>query len=436
MTTEVLPGVRKRADTLSLFLYGLAVLLGLGALPAGIQTPAQLGGIQVQQFELLLVAASLPILGDIWRFLRQHTGILVFAITIATALPLSLLTDNPTQPALTDTRGLAVLVLATVLTGTLASKPGALPGILFALKWTLIVSAVLIVVASVTGLRLEGRVEDAGLYLSSGTLQTSSATRLLVPTSHLATGVLSASAACLLFGIKRFRSLAPWLLSSFTIAALSFSRNVILGVAAALVCALVLRGARGLKRATPLLALAALITTIGALAIAVVEPAWDPNNWFGRIMIGFETRVLGGLTGEALSTDTSVLYRDREMQFGVTAVLNSPLLGNGFGYAYHPGSGDVGTFWRDQAPYYSHNFYLWLAIKMGAIGLITFTGFVVSCVAGTYDRTLRVAATVGGVSLLAVCFVAPLPLESYSALTLALPLGIAAAFRNYERSTS
>jgi len=405
------------------YAFAIALWLGVSTLPLGFQNAISIGGIAIYPFEIALAVAVLLTAERGWKIVNRLPSLafLVGAFTIA--FPLALLSRHPFGAILTDGRGMLVLLVTIILTAALVSDPADRQVLTRAVKYLMVFSAAMVAIGSLTGIPLTGRVEDAGLYLASGTLQTSSAVRLLVPTSHLATGVLAASVAAVLFGYCRPRHAAVWLVPAALIAALSFSRNVLLAVAAAILVAAVTSGRKRLVAAIPRLAATAAMLAGLSIVYIIATPTWDASNWFGKLMIGFETRVLGGLSAQMLSMDTSVLYRDREMANGIDAIVNSPIIGHGLGFAYQSGSGPAGTFWRDQAPYYSHNFYLWIGIKFGIIGICLLVLLVSACIQGPYRDNARSILLFGGSSLLAVSAVAPLPLESYTAVILGIALG-------------
>jgi O-antigen ligase len=131
-----------------------------------------------------------------------------------------------------------------------------------------------------------------------------------------------------------------------------------------------------------------------------------------------------------MAVDSSVLSRLRENRNLIHAIGTAPALGHGLGYAYQAPSGKPGFFEATLGTTYAHNFYLWLLVKAGVLGMIGFGLFAVVPVARAL-RTASVeakAAAIVAVSLLTICVVNPLPLGTNNALALGMSIGAAMAF--------
>jgi O-antigen ligase len=130
-----------------------------------------------------------------------------------------------------------------------------------------------------------------------------------------------------------------------------------------------------------------------------------------------------------LAHDDSANYRERELTNLEIAVSKAPVLGHGFGFAYQPPQGKAGTFWGDRAPYYSHNFYWWTLAKTGIIGLGLALFAMLAPLAGAltqrYSGPQVAAAAASLAGLLAVSWVAPLPIDSPTSLLIGAALGAA-----------
>ena len=79
---------------------------------------------------------------------------------------------------------------------------------------------------------------------------------------------------------------------------------------------------------------------------------------------------------------------------------------------------------------YAHNFYLWWLVKAGAVGMASFAVFALTPVvrgirSASAEAKISAAVSAG---LLAVCVVAPLPLEPGDSLALGMALGAAMGF--------
>jgi O-antigen ligase len=170
----------------------------------------------------------------------------------------------------------------------------------------------------------------------------------------------------------------------------------------------------------------AAVSVSGVVGVIMASPA---AGWLQLQLAGFQTRVLGGLTSVAFQTDTSILYRASEARYLLDAFARSPLVGNGLGYAYQPPQGPAGTFWGDQAPYYAHDFYLWLLAKVGLVGATLFLCLVIVPLFRRIrtSSSLRLVFTSGSVALLSVSVVAPMPLGTNSSIAIGVVLGLAFA---------
>jgi O-antigen ligase len=125
----------------------------------------------------------------------------------------------------------------------------------------------------------------------------------------------------------------------------------------------------------------------------------------------FNDRVVSGLNSVTINEDTSVRARAREDAYALKAAGSAPVLGHGFGYAYQPAFGEPGHFAATRGQYYAHNFYLWLLMKTGAIGLLLMLWIMLApAVRGLFSSSSvsrAVAAT--GLGLLTSMVFAPYP---------------------------
>ncbi|WP_344782153.1 O-antigen ligase family protein [Microbacterium kribbense] len=352
-----------------------------------------------------------------------YRPLLGVAIYIVVAATVSVIAGNAVQKILFDIRGLmTMLASAYVAYHLLGSTIQA--ALVRSIRWILWISGILVLASSVFGITLAGRSEEAGLYLTSGGFTASDATRLIVSTTDLALVVLASLTAVVVVGRYSFKLALPMFVPAFVIVFLGFSRNSLLGVAAASIFAVVAALSWQSLRKLALFLSAAVVLVAGTIALLSVSPA---ASWLQAQLTGFQTRVLDGLTRAAFRTDTSILYRTSEAEHLIAAFRRSPLFGNGFGYAYQPPQGPMGTFWGDQAPYYAHNFYLWLLAKAGLLGAIIFCFVaVVPLVRGIRTATpVRLIVTSGSMAALAVSLVAPMPLGTNSSVAIGGILGLA-----------
>lgn len=110
-------------------------------------------------------------------------------------------------------------------------------------------------------------------------------------------------------------------------------------------------------------------------------------------------------------------------------IQKSPLWGNGFGYAYKPiNTGRALSDKSENLQCYAHNFYLWLLVKAGPVGFLLFLVPIARVLVAALRGSGHVALTTGALAagLLAVSFVAPMPLGSPTAVLLGLVTGACA----------
>ena len=82
----------------------------------------------------------------------------------------------------------------------------------------------------------------------------------------------------------------------------------------------------------------------------------------------YQARVLDVLGSDKLNQDASASFRRRESGLAVTAIHGQPLAGAGFGAVYRlPMTFE--PFAEQSGVTYVHNYYLWIAIKTGLVGL-------------------------------------------------------------------
>jgi O-antigen ligase len=287
-------------------------------------------------------------------------------------------------------------------------------------------SAGMILLSSLTGLKLMGRA--VSLQAETGAAQ---AVRLITFTETPALAVLAALVASQIVGRGRLSVHLALGLPALLITLLAFSRGplIVLGVTVA-IALLASLGWSALRRS------AALVAVVAAL-VAVVVPAalfllhnTGAGAWIGDQLNAYSNRVFGGVSPTALAIDNSTQDRLREDDHLLTAIADSPLLGHGMGYAYQLPFGKAGTFTATLGTTYAHNFYLWWLAKAGAVGMASFALFALTPVVKgirSASAASKISAAVSA-GLLAGCAVGPMPEEPVQALVLGLALGAALGF--------
>jgi hypothetical protein len=281
------------------------------------------------------------------------------------------------------------------------------------------------VLGSVTGLPLNGRIEAAGLYLN-GQEQASDALRLLTPASHVADAVLCACVALLITGRVTVRPLLPYLVPALVISFLGFSRNTLVAGGVAVIVAVI--ATRSLPTVSGLLRVVGVSVAAAAVVTVFFVARLPGHDWMQRQGDAFQNRVVVGLLDAGVrNVDSSAVARQVENDYADVAIAAAPVAGHGFGYAYRPAFGAPVTFTAIVGPYYVHDFFRWVVVKTGLLGLFLW-GLIlvpplVQQIRRGSPRGIAFAATTAG--LFVVCLVAPLPtgIDDGGAVTIGVVLG-------------
>lgn len=399
-----------------------AIVLGLTAFPAFLPYSVQLGSTTVFLFEpFLFVAAGWAIATHkapaaarfrVWWLV----ALLGFAALMGTAK------QYPPIEIVSDGRGLLTVLLSFVVASRIFHTPYAQAS-LRVLRYSLWFSLGIVALSMVLRFPLAGRTEAAALFRNSSGAGFSDSTRYLTAASQMSVFVLCASLALVLTGRLGLRKAAPYLIPSFALTFLSFSRNSFLAVAIAIVFAII--AARTLK---PIKVTAKLGIVVGIplliLGLANASFGLPGGDFVASQINAFSTRVINGLDSTTLADDTSAIARMNEDAYLFKAIGEAPITGHGFGYAYRPPVGPPGSFSATKGQYYGHNFYLWITVKAGALGLAAF--LVIAAVPFTLclrrhsNEALALGSATAGL-LLAIVF-APFPNDVSNGGSLAVGL--------------
>lgn len=398
------------------------------AIPAQIPTEFAIGGYSLRLYEPLLLIALIwavrqrPISNTVWRYLWPFLAVMGVAF-------FGLLFSNTIPRAVGDVRHLLIMVAALVVATQVINTP-VQKMCLMATKGSLWVSAAMVVIASASGMELAGRQEQASLNYG-GAESVLAAERILSPSTYLAVAVFLACLAALTHYGVTVRTLLPYLAPAAVIVLLAFSRNHLIGMAVAVAFALI-----------AFRSLSSFIITVWRGAILVAGLAalrWVLNNvlygfsfssYISTQITSYANRVFDGISSSARRTDGSVLFRAEENYYLREAIDASPIFGHGWGYAYKPGIGWPGSFGVEVAPYYAHNFYYWLIVKAGYLGLIGFLWLAVAPLLVVIAQRYSVWCVATGAALagfLAISFVAPMPNGSPTALVVGVLIGVVIA---------
>jgi O-antigen ligase len=273
----------------------------------------------------------------------------------------------------------------------------------------------------VTGLRLAGRAES--LEETTG----APAIRLLTATQVPALVVLTALVAAHIIGRARPSVSEALGVPALLITLLSFSRNTLIALAVAAAVALVASWTwSAVSRTAVLAAGCAVLLGIALPAMLFLLQNTTAAVWLSDQLNAFSHRV----STAALAVDSSALARLHENTNLIRAIAEAPLDGHGLGYAYQMPFGKSGSFSATLGTTYAHNFYLWLLVKSGVIGMANFAVFAVTPVwraVRSSSAAAKISAATGA-ALLAICVVDPLPLEPANSLALGMALGAAMGF--------
>jgi len=399
----------------------LTLILAFTALPAFIPVQFALGGNTVRAHEPFLVVAIIYAMVKFKASRRLNLLTLSFAAFVVVGLLVGFAAQNVGTKLLYDARpiaeGAAMIFIAVRVYGTAISQNA-----LRVLKWILWVSAVVILAGGVLGVQVGGRTEEASL--GNPDSASGAATRLLTNATFPALGVLCAIAALVIAGRATLRS--TWVLSvpALLITVLSFSRNSILAVGVAILFAVIATR----TASSALRALGVVLVTVGVFAgLVVLSPvlATLPGGDFINTQVSsYSSRVIDGLSSNVQATDSSVLFRASEDAWLLRGIATAPILGHGFGFAYKPSAG-TSSFTLDYAPYYAHNFYLWMGVKTGAVGALLFLLSIASPLLRSLKQPSTAAFSLAAalVGLLAASYVAPTPIGSTSCVLVGALVG-------------
>ena len=408
------------------WLVAVTIFVTCAALPEWVPQKVDVGGLSFQFYELLLLAAATwalvqPATVSVVKYVAPFMMLCVvtaaWSLTIAGA-NFGKMGSDVRWPFYT---ALSMYVAAKVV-GT-AHQALCMRAALV----TVWFSAIMVVVASATDMQLVGRSEAASLAVYGGDI----ATRFLTPATFLAVVIVAVCVACIISGNSPGFRVYTWLVPSAVLMVLSFSRNHLLGLATAIVFALLaFRSARSVVatvRAGVVVVAVAVALQMGAGNVFAALPA---ARYVATQAHGYVERVVNGLTPESRAIDPSVIYRRKENALLTAAISESPVIGHGFGYAYKAPSGPAGSFFRESAPYYAHNFYLWFLLKAGWLGMVLFAWMAFVPLVRVLFKpvsTVQVAVASAAAGLLAISVFAPIPNDSPGAALLGAVLGVVVA---------
>lgn len=411
------------------------LFLGSAVLPVSFGLPGEFdfAGIGVAPFEPFLFVGAIycrvKYNNDAARrvaLILGGAGVLGFALGVVHG--------NDSARLLYETKTFLIWVVCAYIGGCVVTAPDLHRGIKRVVVVSLWWSAVVTVLAASTGLQVLGAEQEAGLlghYTGALRLQTAA--------NFPALAVLGACLGASFIGRTKLRQQMYLIVPSFVILFLSFSRNSVLGLGVALlVAALANFSVRTLG--SVVLKAGAVLAAFSVLSFFSPQMVSLPGGpLIAEQVKAYSFRVIGGLSSDVRDKDPSVQGRIVENRHMKEAIADSPVIGHGFGYHYQRSFGEIGSFTSKIGPYYGHNYFLWLWMKLGVLAAVVF---------GTWVRFLwrgiksigvgTTMATAGFAALVAVSVYAPVPGQSTSGVAFGFTLGLLVALtsRRYDSAAA
>ena len=437
---QALTGERILAGLVVLFalivmapVWSPVVLMALLTIAAFVSVPAPLlvvipvEGLVVRPYELILIAAVVCVLVQERRRPYVDRRIIVFGVAVLGAIGLGLAGAHSVFRIFGDIRYVIYMLGAFLVFSTVAHVPSRSRVLGRVLLWVLWISAVSSILVS-TGAATFGRRERSASLESDAV---GAAARLLSPATYPSLAALCGLLALVSLARISTRTALMYAIPAAVVVALSFSRNSFLGLAGALLFALIAAACAGVIWRPIMIAAGITGGLVAAVLLATaVFRSTGIGVWLELQVSSFNERVLGGLTESGLANDGSAQFRFQQEDYYLEQqIANSPLIGHGMGYPYKPlltgrTFGDKSEYLR----YYAHNTYLWLWVKSGVFGLLAFVyAFATPIFGALWTRgDVAVAAGAATAGLLSCGFVVPMPLGTPTAVLLGAVAGLCA----------
>lgn len=415
------------------------VIVTFLSFPSFIPSQIRILGSGIYLHEIPLFITALYFL--IGRRPNRNTDLCAAAIVAITTIGIvhGLLDGHAVQTTLNDGRSILTMALYVFIVGRISSTVE-IQAALRAVKITLWVSFVLILLSTWDVVNLNARTEDAALFGETVHARTD-VERVLGPTTHLASATLAIVIALWAIRPDLSRRTISYLIPALGITAIGFSRNAVVLAAVTLVLTPFFyrtdravdgrRNGNGLMRAV-FIAVGgiAAFEFVGAFLAAT---AGIPGlNYLSSVYSAYSTRVLEGFSSSAQEFDYSLLYRQSEVMWLKSGISGHELFGHGFGYLYRPPVGK--GFTATSGTYYAHHFYWWAVAKVGWLGLCAYMiAFVTPVLHAVFARggfALRSASAAAIVGYLATMVVTPIPEDAFGAPAFGILLGIALLVRD------
>jgi len=206
--------------------------------------------------------------------------------------------------------------------------------------------------------------------------ESSGIARLVTPTHILAVVTLGIAIACVLTKLCTLRESLPLIMPSLIVVGLAGTRLSIFFVVLTLVGVTI--GSNRIARLNKVIKRLILTGTSLIVALTVASYVWENLQNVTDFLLNLVLRTIALAPGASGTTDASAIYREFEIANGVGQFIEHPLVGMGLGAAYLPRIVNDDSWLGVFGPMYTHNIYVWLAVKVGSVGLTLFTIFVVT----------------------------------------------------------
>lgn len=389
------------------------ILSTFSTTPAFIPSQITIGGFNVFPHEIGLILGAAYVLLVRPRSANDWWAAAIGLVTAVGALN-GYFSGYDVPAIANDTRGLFSLSLVVLIVGRIAFSPDAVIA-LKAIKLTLWSSFLLVAMGGLNLVELNARAEDASLS-GQGLGGPSEVTRILVPTTHLASVTVAISLSLWIVKPDLFRRVAPFLLPALGITLLGFSRNGLVLIAVAVLTAPLFGSMLGggvatgaaLRMLGASLAGVGLYVSVGMLLY--LGSGYPGLSYLQSMHSAYSNRVIAGLGSGVRQFDQATLYRQGETELLQRAIAGHEFFGWGFGYRYRVTAGR--GFAVTSGSYFAHNFYWWAAAKVGWTGLLAYSAAFASgignAIFGPGRFPLRSAAGASLVGMLVTSSVTPL----------------------------
>jgi hypothetical protein len=226
--------------------------------------------------------------------------------------------------------------------------------------------------------------------------------RLVTPTHILAVVTMGIALASLLAKQITLKAAMPLIAPSSVIVALAGTRLSLIFILLTILG--VTLGNNKITRLGKVLKRIVLAGAVIAATLTVASYVWENLRNVIDLFMNFVLRTLALSPGTGGTTDASALYREFEISHGIGVFFAHPAFGLGFGGSYLPKIVNDESWLGIYGPIYTHNIYLWLAVKVGAVGIALFALFVSANVA-TLSRARSQTGALLLASVVALLFV-------------------------------